>query len=57
MLSVQYFADQSPHFNRVYHVLVLYVDALFLIGSMELIEECKKDLVTEFKMKDSGLMH
>ncbi|GLJ52115.1 hypothetical protein SUGI_1108460 [Cryptomeria japonica] len=38
-------------------ILVLYVDDLFLTGSLGLIEECKRDLATEFEMKDLGLMH
>lgn len=38
-------------------ILVLYVDNLFLIGSMPLMLECKRDLSFEFEMKDLGLMH
>jgi len=38
-------------------ILVLYVDDLFLIGSSRLIEDCKKNLATEFDMKDLGQMH
>ena len=38
-------------------ILVLYVDDLFLIGSLGLIEDCKRDLAKEFEMKDLGLMH
>jgi hypothetical protein len=38
-------------------ILVLYVDDLFLTGSLGLIEECKRDLAAEFEMKDLGLMH
>ena len=38
-------------------ILVLYVDDLFLIGSLGLIEDCKRNLAKEFKMKDLGLMH
>ena len=38
-------------------ILVLYVDELFLSGSENLIEGCKRDLALEFKMKDIGLMH
>ena len=37
--------------------LVLYVDDLFLTGSSRLIEDCKKNLATEFNMKDLGQMH
>eukprot|EP00253_Pinus_taeda_P032273 PITA_32273 len=38
-------------------ILVLYVDDLFLTGSSRLIEDCKKNLATEFDMKDLGQMH
>ena len=38
-------------------ILVLYVDDLFLTGSSRLIEDCKKNLATEFDMKDLGRMH
>ena len=38
-------------------ILVLYVDDLFLTGSSELIEDCKKNPVVGFDMKDLGLMH
>ena len=38
-------------------ILVLYVDDPFLTSSLGLIEDCKRDLVEEFKMKDLGLMH
>jgi hypothetical protein len=37
--------------------LLLYVDDLFLTGEEKLITDCKKKLVTEFEMKDLGLMH
>eukprot|EP00253_Pinus_taeda_P032184 PITA_32184 len=35
-------------------VLVFYVDDLFLTRSSRLIEDCKKNLATEFNMKDLG---
>lgn len=38
-------------------ILVLYVDDLFLTGSLGLIEECRRDLAAKFEMKDLGLMH
>ena len=38
-------------------ILVLYVDDLFLTRSSRLIEDCKRNLATEFDMKDLGLMH
>ena len=38
-------------------ILLLYVDDLFLTGVENLIIECKRKLVTEFEMKDLGLMH
>ena len=38
-------------------ILVLYVDDLFLTRSSRLIEDYKKNLTTEFDMKDLGRMH
>jgi hypothetical protein len=38
-------------------ILVLYVDDLFLAGAERLIVECKRELTSEFEMKDIGLMH
>ena len=38
-------------------ILVLYVDDMFLIGSLGLIKDCKRDLAGEFEMKDLRLMH
>ena len=35
-------------------ILVLYVDDLFRTGSSRLINDCKKNLATEFDMKDLG---
>jgi hypothetical protein len=37
--------------------LILYVDDLFLIGDEKLIVMCKRELASEFEMKDLGLMH
>eukprot|EP00253_Pinus_taeda_P032285 PITA_32285 len=37
-------------------ILVLYVDDLFLTGSSRLIRDCKKNLATEFDMKNLGRM-
>jgi len=38
-------------------ILVLYVDDLFLVGVERHIVWCKRELASEFKMKDLGLMH
>lgn len=38
-------------------ILVLYVDDLFLTGADPLIHKCKRELASEFEMKDLGLMH
>ena len=38
-------------------ILVLYVDELFLTGEEHLIDQCKRELATEFEMKDLGLLH
>ena len=38
-------------------ILLLYVDDLFIIGEEHLIAAYKRDLASEFEMKDIGLMH
>ena len=38
-------------------ILVLYVDDLFLTGDEQQIARCKRELTSEFEMKDSGLIH
>jgi hypothetical protein len=38
-------------------ILVLHVDDLFMKGLDKLIDYCKRELATEFEMKDLGLMH
>jgi hypothetical protein len=38
-------------------ILILYVDDLFLIGDEGLIAWYKRELISEFEMKDLGLMH
>ena len=38
-------------------ILVMYVDELVITGVERLIEDCKRDLASEFEMKDIGLMH
>eukprot|EP00253_Pinus_taeda_P002513 PITA_02513 len=38
-------------------IIVLYVNALILIGDEQLINSCKEDLAREFEMKDMGRMH
>lgn len=38
-------------------ILVLHVDDLFLIGAEKLIAWCKRELISQFEMKDLGLMH
>ena len=38
-------------------ILVLYVDDLFLTGEEQQIARCKRELTSEFEMKDLGLMH
>ena len=36
-------------------ILVLYVDDLFLTGVDPLIHKCKRELASEFEIKDQGL--
>jgi hypothetical protein len=43
--------------NNAHVILLLYVDDLFLTGEESLITQCKKELASEFNMKDLGLMH
>ena len=53
-------ADPNLYYKVVNNapvILLLYVDELFLIGEEPLIIQCKKELSTEFDMKDLGLMH
>jgi hypothetical protein len=53
-------ADSNLYFKIMENepeILLLYVDDLFLTGEENLITECKQRLVTEFEMKDLGLMH
>jgi hypothetical protein len=38
-------------------ILVLYVDDVFLTREEKLIVWCKRELISEFEMKDLGLMH
>jgi hypothetical protein len=38
-------------------ILLLYVDDLFLTGAKPLIIQFKRELASEFDMKDLGLMH
>eukprot|EP00253_Pinus_taeda_P004268 PITA_04268 len=50
-------ADLNLHYLVVESeplILVIYVDDLFLTRSSRIIEDCKKNLATEFNMKDLG---
>ena len=38
-------------------ILLLYVDVFFLTGAAPLIIQCKRELASEFDMKDLGLIH
>jgi hypothetical protein len=38
-------------------ILITYVDDLFLKGDEELIVRCKREITSEFEMKNLGLMH
>ena len=51
-------ADSNLYFKVVHNhifILVLYVDDLFLTGEEQLIAQCKRELTSEFEMKDLGL--
>jgi hypothetical protein len=43
--------------NNAPMILLLYVDDLFLTSEESLITQCKKQLASEFDMKDLGLMY
>ena len=52
--------DSNLYFKVVHNhilILVLYADDLFLTDEEQLIEQCKRELTSEFEMKDLGLMH
>ena len=38
-------------------ILLLYVDDLFVTGTDGLITDMKRNIATEFEMKDLGMMH
>ena len=38
-------------------ILILYVDDLLITYNDNLIDQCKKDLIREFEMKDLRLLH
>jgi hypothetical protein len=42
--------------NNALVILLLYVDDFFLTGAKPLIIQCKKELASEFDMKDLGLV-
>ena len=53
-------AKYNLYFEVVhYHVLilVLHVDDLFLTSTEKLIEQCKRELTSEFEMKGLELVH
>ena len=53
-------ADPNLYFKVVENqplILVMCVDDLFLTREEILIVECKRDLTSEFEMKNLGLMH
>jgi hypothetical protein len=43
--------------NNAPMILLLYVDDLFLTSEKSLITQCKKELASEFDMKDLGIMY
>jgi hypothetical protein len=52
--------DPNIYFNIVDDgqiTVFLYVDELFFTGEENLNTDCKKNLATEFEMKDLGLLH
>jgi hypothetical protein len=54
------YADPNLYYKVVNNapvILLLYVDDLFLTSEESLIIQCKKELASEFNMKDLSLMH
>jgi hypothetical protein len=43
--------------NDAHVILLIYVDELFLTGAESLTIQCKRELASEFDMKDLSLMH
>jgi hypothetical protein len=63
LMSLGFTKSEADH-NLYYKVedgcpsiLVLYVDDLFLTRNKKLIDGCKRELTSEFEMKDLGLIH
>ena len=53
-------ADSNLYFKVVENhpiILTLYVDDIFLTGEEKIIDECKRELTSEFEMKYLGIMH
>eukprot|EP00253_Pinus_taeda_P028918 PITA_28918 len=53
-------ADPKLYFKVEYDkplILVLYVDDLFLTGANPLIHKCKREMASEFEMKELGPIH
>ena len=52
-------ADSNLYYKVVDgdHVMLLYVDDMFLTGEEKLIIDSKRKLVAEFEMKDLDMMH
>ena len=44
-------------FDECLMILFLYVDDIFLTCEEQIIDECKKNIATEFEMKYLGMMH
>jgi hypothetical protein len=58
--SPRVYADPNLYIKIVQNhpvILVLYMDDSFLTGEENLIAQTKRELSTEFEMKDLGLMH
>ena len=53
-------ADSNLYYKVEYGnpvILLLYADDLFVIGMDVLINDMKRNLATEFEMKELGMMH
>ena len=50
------FSKSTAKYNLYFEVVLIIADDLFLTGTEQLIEQCKRELTSEFKMKDIELV-
>ena len=50
------FSKSTAKYNLYFEVVLIIADDLFLTGTEQLIEQCKREITSEFKMKDIELV-